>query len=143
MPRASRWPPTSAAPASRASSITPWDIGAFESQPTITAPGAQTADENVDLAISGISVSDSASNNLTATLQVSYGTLTLGTTTGLTVSGNGSGSVILTGSIPDLNAALASLVYLGGPGFVGDDTLSLTASDGSVSTSASVAINVN
>jgi hypothetical protein len=45
-------------------------------------------------------------------------------------------------SITDLNAALASLVYLGASGFVGGDTLSLTASDGSVSTSASVTINV-
>jgi hypothetical protein len=111
--------------------------------PRITVPGAQTAFENVDLAIGGISVSDPASNNLTVTLQVSNGRLTLGTTAGLTtVLGNGGASVTLAGSIADLNAALASLVYRGAHNFGGDDTLSLTASDGSLSTGASVAIHV-
>jgi hypothetical protein len=121
------------------------DIGAFEVQnqaPTITVPGPQTAYENVDQAISGLSVGDPASSNLTVTVQVSNGTLTLGTTTGLSVSGNGSGSVILAGSIADLDAALASLVYVGAQNFGGDDTLNITASDGNLSTSASVAIHV-
>jgi predicted outer membrane repeat protein len=121
------------------------DIGAFEVQnqgPSITVPGNQTAYENLNKAISGISVADPTSNNLTVTLQVSQGTLTLGTTTGLTVSGNGSGSVTLAGSITNLNAALASLVYRGTRDFGGNDLLSLTANDGFASTSATVAVHV-
>jgi autotransporter-associated beta strand protein len=54
-------------------------------RPTVTAPGAQTAFQNVDLALGGISVTDPDDANLTVTLQVSHGTLTLGTVAGLTV----------------------------------------------------------
>jgi hypothetical protein len=42
------------------------------------------------------------------------GTVTIEPTSGLMVTGNGSSSVALTGSTPDLNAALAALVYRGG-----------------------------
>jgi hypothetical protein len=110
--------------------------------PTVVVPAAQTAYEDVDKPISGITVGDPDGDNLTVTLTVSHGTLTLGTTTGLTVSGNGSGAVTLSGSIADLNAALAGLVYLGSLNYSGTDTLNVTTSDGSLSTSGSVAITV-
>jgi hypothetical protein len=113
-------------------------------RPTITAPAAQTAYQNVDQPISGISIGDAPGATLTVTLSVGHGTLTLGTTTSLTtVTGNGTGSVTLTGTTADLNAALASLVYRGVHNYSGGDTLSLTATDSGVSaTPASVAINV-
>src|SRR5581483_9363235 len=79
--------------------------------PTLSVPATQAAFEDVDQAITGITVGDPDGGNLTVTLKVSHGTLSLGTTTGLTVSGNGSGSVTLSGSIANLNAALAGLVY--------------------------------
>jgi hypothetical protein len=41
---------------------------------------------------------------VTLTLAVGHGTLTLGSTSDRTVTGNGSGSVTLTGSTADLNA---------------------------------------
>jgi CSLREA domain-containing protein len=118
------------------------DIGAFEVQnsaPTITRPGTQIAYEDVDLAFSesngnSISVKDAEGDILTVTLAVSHGTLTLGTTTGRTVS--------LTGSIVDLNAALAGLVYRSDLNYSGDDSLDITVSDGSLSTTDSVAISV-
>jgi hypothetical protein len=120
------------------------DIGAFERQaPTITVPGPQTAYEDVDKAISGISIGDTADATLTVTLGVGHGTLTLGTTTGLTVTGAGAGSVTLTGTTADLNAALATLVYRGALNSSGGDTLTITATDGILSaTPATVAINV-
>lgn len=110
--------------------------------PAISVPAAQTAYENVDLPIGGISIGSGLSGSLTLTLTVGYGTLTLGTTTGLTVTGNGTGSVSLTGSAAALNAALATLVYRGLKNFSGADALSLTVGDGSISSSASVAITV-
>jgi Cadherin domain len=110
--------------------------------PTITVPGAQTADEDVDKAISGLSVGDVDSPSLAVTLAVGHGTLTLGTTAGLTITANGTGSVSLSGSIADLNAALAGLIYRGALNYSGADTLSITASDGSLSSSDSVAIAV-
>src|SRR5262249_34779024 len=46
-------------------------------RPTVTVPGNQTAFQNVDLALGGISVTDPDDAGLTVTLQVSHGTLTL------------------------------------------------------------------
>jgi hypothetical protein len=107
----------------------------------IRVPGAQTADENVSQAISGISIGSGLGGSVTLTLAVGHGTLTLGSTSGLTVTSNGSGAVTLTGSTANLNAALATLLYRGGLNYSGADTLSLTASGGS-SAQASVAITV-
>jgi hypothetical protein len=110
--------------------------------PTLAVPPAQTAYEDVDKAITGIIVGDPDGGSLTVTLAVGHGKLTLGTTSGLTVSGNGTGVVTLSGSIAHLNAALASLVYRGSLNYSGADTLSLTASDGSLSTNRSVGLTV-
>ena len=121
------------------------DIGAFEVQnqaPTVTVPGMQTTFEDWDKAISGLSVGDPDGGSLTVNIAVAHGTLTLGTTTGLTVSGNGSGAVSLSGGVADLNAALATLVYRGGPNFGGDDLLSVIVTDGEFQSSGSVAIHV-
>jgi autotransporter-associated beta strand protein len=110
--------------------------------PAVTVPGDQTAFQNVDLAVGGIRVADPEDANLTVTLQVSHGTLTLGTVAGLTVGGNGTSSVSLSGSLAALNAALAGLLYRGTLNYSGPDTLTVTASDGLESTSAGVAIRV-
>lgn len=110
--------------------------------PTLIVPAAQTAYEDVDKAITGITVGDPDGGNLTVTLAVSRGKLTLGTTAGLTVTGNGTGAVTLSGSIANLNSALASLVYRGNLNISGTDTLNVMVSDGSLSTSGSVAIIV-
>jgi hypothetical protein len=113
-------------------------------RPTITAPAAQTAYQNVDQRISGILLADAPSATLTVTLAVSHGTLTLGTSTGLTsVTGIGSSSVNLTGTPANLNAALATLVYRGSHNYSGGDSLSLTAIDSGVSaTPASVTLTI-
>jgi hypothetical protein len=87
----------------------------------------------VDQPVSGISIGDAPGATLTITLSVGHGTLTLGTTTGLTVSGNGTGAVTLTGTTAALNAALASVVYNPDHNYSGGDTLSLTATDSGVS----------
>jgi MBG domain (YGX type) len=111
--------------------------------PPVTVPaGVQTADEDVDKTIGGIRINAGLGGNLTLTLGVGHGTLTLGTTAGLTVTGNGTGSVSLTGSAADLNAALAALVYRGSLNFSGADALTLTLGNGDFSWTASVAITV-
>jgi len=112
--------------------------------PTITAPTGQTAFEDVEQAIGGISVADAGTAVLTFTLDVSHGTLTLGMIPVLlTVAGDGTGSVTLTGTTADINAALATLVYLGDLNYSGGDTLVLKATDGFRSGfETSVAINV-
>jgi hypothetical protein len=111
--------------------------------PTVNVPGAQTAVEHAATAIRGISVADSAQTSLTVTLTVGNGTLSVtAIPAGLIVSNNNTGTVTLTGDIGDLNTALASLVYRSNLTFSGTDTLSITASDVSLSTSSSVTLNV-
>ena len=87
--------------------------------------------------------------NELATLTVGHGTLTLGTTAGLTFAaghGNNTGSVEATGTLADLNAALATLTYRGVQDFNGSDTLHLTLNDndagGALQASAEVPIVV-
>jgi predicted outer membrane repeat protein len=118
------------------------DIGAFEapnSAPTLAAPASAIAFEDVDQKITGIKVDDPDGDALTVTLMVAHGTLALQTTGGQTVTG---AVVTLSGSVADLNAALAMLSYRGALNFGGDDWLSVTVGDGSLSTTGSVAIHV-
>jgi hypothetical protein len=90
-------------------------VGSQETRffPNIAAPATLTACEDVYLPISGVSIGNGGSVILTFTLAVSHGSLTLGITSNLTVSGNGTAAVSLTGTTADLNAALATLVYRG------------------------------
>lgn len=111
--------------------------------PNITAPATVTAYEDVDLPITTVNIGDGGSVVLTFTLTVNHGTLTLGSTANLIVSGNGTASVTLTGTTADLNAALATLVYRGNPNYGGPDTLSLAANDGfgsGLSTSTAITV---
>ncbi|WP_161809484.1 VCBS domain-containing protein [Stenotrophomonas panacihumi] len=100
--------------------------------PVNQVPGRQTGLEDVLLALPGISVSDidAGSGSLDVLLTVAHGTLSLsGTPGGVTVTGSGTASLRLTGSITDLNAALAMLQYLGNQDYNGNDTLTITTSD--------------
>jgi type VI protein secretion system component Hcp len=110
--------------------------------PTIAVPGAQTAYEDVAQLIAGVKVGDPEGNNLAVTLAVSHGTLKVGTMTGLTITGNGTATVSLSGSLATLNAALAGLVYQGSLNYSGTDVLTITASDGKLSTKASVVLTI-
>ena len=60
----------------------------------------------------------------------------------MTAAGNGTSTVTLSGNVADLNAALATLVYRGSLNYSGSDTLTVTADDGALETSGSVAITV-
>ena len=122
--------------------------------PLLSAPAGVTVTANGTFTFSSpnnIIVTDTAgagNNNETLTLTVADGTLSLGTQTGLTVSGNGTTATPLTlsGPLSDLNADLTSLVYTPNSNFHGSDTLSLTildTTDGAEGTPATVSITVN
>ena len=89
-----------------------------------------------------ISVSDVDHPTLTVQVTAANGTLTLSGTTGLSVTGNGTGTVQLTGSTADINAALEGLTYRGNPNFDGSDTVTIVAGDGIASNSDSIAITI-
>jgi ELWxxDGT repeat protein len=75
---------------------------------------------------------DAGSNNITVTLAAVSGNLTLSTTTGLTVTGNGTTNVTLTGSQTNINAALTNLKYAPiDPQFVGTDAITINVNDNS------------
>lgn len=107
----------------------------------------QSTGEDEALTFSGatgnaITVSDIDSANLTVSLTVGHGTLTLSTHNGLTVTGDGTGAVTLSGATGDINTALDGLVYLGSANFNGRDALVVTASDGALSDNRSINISV-
>ncbi len=106
--------------------------------PVNVKPGAQTTLEDTSLTFStgggnAISVSDvdAGSGNLQVDLGVSHGLLTLSGTAGLTVTGNGTAAVELTGTVADIDAALNGLVFAPAANFngAGADTLTITTND--------------
>ncbi|MGY4025971.1 VCBS domain-containing protein [Aeromonas rivuli] len=93
---------------------------------------AQSVDEDLDLALVGLSVADidAGSGALTLTLTVGHGVLSLGSATGLSVvTNNGGAQLVLTGNLAALNAALLTLNYRGNQDFNGTDTLSVLVND--------------
>ncbi|MBY5942182.1 VCBS domain-containing protein [Halomonas sp. DP5N14-9] len=119
------------------------DIGYVElnDAPVHTLPASPVSgDEDTDITITGISIADPdaltpgapsapAAQNLTTTLSVNNGTLSASGDGGASVSGSGTSELILTGSVDEINAALATLTYTGNANFNGDDTLTLVTSD--------------
>ncbi|HEY5710944.1 MAG TPA: cadherin domain-containing protein [Allosphingosinicella sp.] len=119
--------------------------------PTNTTGGAvATSEDSAGVAVTGLSVSDPDSASLTVTLAVGRGTVTVdtGVPGGVTagqVSGNGSGSVTLTGSQAEINATLAAalgVVYTPTANVNGPDTLTMTSAGGSAQDVDMVAISV-
>jgi VCBS repeat-containing protein len=106
--------------------------------PVNSVPSTQTGQEDVLLPIGGISVADvdadrdpdTASRTVQITLSVLHGTLSLSSVPGGVIqTGQNSASLVLTGTLPNLNVALAALQYLGNQNYNGSDTLSITSND--------------
>ncbi len=99
--------------------------------PVNTVPGAQTVNEDIALAVSGISVNDVDGNLSTVQLGVLNGTVSVTLQGGATISGgsNGTNTLTLSGSQADINATLATLTYQGTLNYNGPDTLTITSTD--------------
>jgi hypothetical protein len=118
--------------------------------PVITAPLTSNVSENGSVTFSGglIGFTDSQASGTSdsVTLTATHGRITLGSTTGVTVSSgsNGSSSMTVTGSLTSLNAALNGLVYAPNAGYNGTDTLHISVNDSldNVTVSAGVTISV-
>ncbi|MHC2467049.1 beta strand repeat-containing protein [Bradyrhizobium embrapense] len=109
-------------------------VTAIDDPPTATVPSDSsvgTAFSHTNLAISGLSVADidSAGGNETATITSNHGALSFDTTGLAGFTNNGSHTVTLTGTIAQLNTALATLTYNSDDGFTGSDTVSLNIND--------------
>lgn len=104
--------------------------------PVVTLPGAQVTFQNTNLTIaSGISVSDAdaGSNPVSVTLTASNGILTLGSTAGITPTGNGTGQVVFTAPLSTVNTVLTNLQYAPNADFAGTDNVVITVNDGGAS----------
>ena len=123
-------------------------------RPTVAAPAAAAMNENTPLIFSSgngnaISLTDNGASGTSDSLAlaVTHGTLTLGSTTGLTFSSgsNGSTSMTVVGTLVNLNTALAGLKFTPTTGFSGSTSLGVTLTDSgdNLSGSATVALSVN
>ncbi|MEY9833820.1 VCBS repeat-containing protein [Sinorhizobium fredii] len=110
--------------------------------PVNTVPVSQTVGSNTATPITGVAVADIDSDNVTTTLSVSSGKLTVGTGGGFTVNNNGTNKVTISGTLAQVNAALATLSYLSNTNYSGADTLTVVTSDGLASDADTVAITV-
>ena len=122
-------------------------VGNTNNAPVNTVPAsALTVNEDVPLGFAGaISVHDVDGNLASTQLSVLSGALTVNLASGATISSgaNGSGTLTLSGSETQINAALATLTYQGGPNFNGDDTLTVLSTDsGALTDSDTVQIHV-
>ncbi|MCF5726912.1 retention module-containing protein [Aeromonas veronii] len=92
----------------------------------------QVAQEDQPFVIHGLQVKDVDAGNspIKITLSVEHGTLTLPAGSGVTVVGNGTGSLVLTGTLADLNALLfGGVTYQGNCDFYGNDALTMVTND--------------
>ncbi|SDS85165.1 VCBS repeat-containing protein [Halopseudomonas sabulinigri] len=103
--------------------------------PVNSLPGTQNGLEDVPFTLDPLSISDvdAGTGSLQITLSVLHGTLTLAPGASLPgnlqIAGNGSATLTLGGTVDDLNAALAALIYQGNLNYNGEDTLTMVTSD--------------
>jgi VCBS repeat-containing protein len=115
--------------------------------PVITAPTtAQVTEDGSKVFGLGqtIATADVDGNTLTTTLSVAHGSLTVGpfVGSGVTVSGSGTGTLVLSGSQATINLALQGLTYKPVADYNGNDLLHITSSDGTATTSRDVALTI-
>ncbi|HIF9181107.1 TPA: DUF5801 repeats-in-toxin domain-containing protein [Photobacterium damselae] len=107
--------------------------------PENTVPNEVVAQEDTTTVISGLSVSDpdysesGSSDSMTVTLSVEHGILdiTLPAGSSLVVTGNGSGELVISGSLDEINKLLDQGVnYTADENYSGSDELTMTTNDG-------------
>ena len=129
-------------------------VGAVNDPPQLTLPGVKTVAEDTLLSITGITVADAdaGSGQLKITMSVGHGRFTLAQTTGLTFTvgdGTSDAAMTFTGTLANINSALARVDYLGNANYSGTDALAVSVDDqgntgagGAKTNSGSVAITV-
>ncbi|EJN03643.1 Ig-like domain-containing protein [Phyllobacterium sp. YR531] len=109
-------------------------ITAVNDAPVNTLPGSYSGNEDTNIPLTGISISDGDANGgtITVTLNVGSGTLNAAAGGSVTVGGSGTGTLTLTGTLANINAYLAatSPTFTPGADFNGPVTLTMTTNDG-------------
>ena len=114
-------------------------VTAVNDAPENTVPNEVVAQEDTTTVISGLSVSDpdysesGSSDSMTVTLSVEHGILdiTLPAGSSLIITGNGSGELVISGSLDEINKLLDQGVnYTADENYSGSDELTMTTNDG-------------
>jgi VCBS repeat-containing protein len=128
------------------------NVTAVNDAPVLVNPASVNATEDIQFSFTAantISVTDvdsGAGTNFQATLSVTNGTINVA---GGGVSGNGTNSVTITGTVANVNAALGTVQYTGNLDFNGTDTLVVTVNDngqtggGNLSDTDNITINIS
>ncbi len=95
----------------------------------LVLPAAEVVLQAIATPLGGLSLAGASDAQVALTLTASLGTLSAGTFPGATVSGSGGFSLWIAGSLADVNAKLATLVYAAPT--IGTDTLRISLVDGS------------
>ncbi|ABK43663.1 putative outer membrane adhesin like protein [Magnetococcus marinus MC-1] len=123
-------------------------VAAANDAPTLSLPNTVTTAEDSPVSITGIAVADVDGGNVTVTVQVENGALTLNPLAGVTVSGSGSDTITVVGTTTNVNTVLAGLRYQGESYYNGADTLTVSVNDGAngggeaLTVNGSVTINI-
>ena len=112
-----------------ATGFTTVNLAPTNDKPVHTVPGPLGTLADVDLAITGVSISDPDSASLLTFVKVDHGTLTVTEADGAFVFGSGTRSLQLEGSVAQINAAFSHLFYHSAADFSGADTLDITTFD--------------
>jgi VCBS repeat-containing protein len=109
-------------------------VGATNDAPVNIVPMGLSVEAGMDIPLAGLAITDvdAGGGSLSATLSVTHGKLTIGAAGGAGVSGNGSSSVTLTGTLAAISATLAAaknVIYHTDAGFTGTDTLTIATAD--------------
>ncbi|MFO1221326.1 MAG: Calx-beta domain-containing protein, partial [Burkholderiaceae bacterium] len=122
-------------------------VSAVNDAPVNTVPAAQATNEDTNLVVGGLAISDvdASGGAMSVVLAVTNGTLNVSGGSA-TISGSGTSSVTLTGTMAQINATLSaanSITYVPTANFSGSATLTMTTSDGGNTGSGGVRTDVD
>ncbi|PNA44025.1 type I secretion protein, partial [Pseudomonas sp. FW306-2-2C-A10BC] len=112
------------------------NITALNDTPVNTLPASYTTNEDTAFKLSGLSVADvdAGAGSISVTLTVDSGSLTAATAGSVTISGSGTSSIVLTGTLTNINTYLATVAnqptYTPAANANGTVTLTMLTNDG-------------
>lgn len=113
--------------------VVTFDITGVNDAPEVVLPASIEVTDEVASPLSGISFADidAGPGNVSAALSVPRGTLAASSGGGVTVTGSGSGSLLLSGALADVNAFIAgaNVTFLNQPGDTSDHILTVSVND--------------
>ncbi|MFQ6540361.1 hypothetical protein, partial [Aphanothece stagnina] len=109
-------------------------VNSVNDAPINTLPGTFSVNEDTNLTLTGLSISDvdAGTGDVTVTLSVNSGTLSASSSGNVTVNNSGTSSIVLTGTVANINTFLTGFapVFAPSANFNGAVTLTMVTNDG-------------